>query len=162
MIVRFSGRNVAFALMVSGALLGGCDRSASPNHQQPGHEDVELAEPMSRLHYYSQKLGFAIQAENEQLADFYLHEMEELNEDVQKTVPEYEGHPIAELMKGMFEPALEAQEAALASGDWSQARRSYSDMIQTCNSCHIVTDHGFIRITPAEGVPPFNQDFSPE
>lgn len=77
-------------------------------------------------------------------------------------MPEYEGHPIAELMQAMFDPPLQAQHDALESGDWSQARRSYTDMIQSCNNCHVVTDHGFIRITPAEGQPPYNQLFRPE
>lgn len=77
----YSRRNVALtiALAALGTLLGGCDQSGSQSDQRASHEEVELAEPMSRLQYYSQKLGFAIEAENQPLAQFYLHEMEELN-----------------------------------------------------------------------------------
>lgn len=130
-------------------------------HDEHGHEHAELAEPMGQMQYFSQKLGYAIEAENTELADFYLHELEELAGTIREEITEYEGFQIAELTGAMLVPMLEAQEEALDSGDWSATQQSYEQLIQSCNACHAGTEHGFIQITPAEGEPPFNQRFAP-
>lgn len=159
----------ACALLV--VLVTGCERGepqAAGQHghdeahgHDDGHEHPELAEPMSQMQYYAQKLGYSIEAENAELADFYLHEMEELAEEVQEDVPEYEGFQIADLTKAMLVPMLEAQERALDGGDWQETGESYVRLIESCNACHTATEHAFIRITPAEGESPFNQQFEP-
>lgn len=162
---------LASALTLATLALIGCDQSGSaaqpdtdhgPDHdREHGHEHAELAEPMSRMQYYAQKLGYSIQAENAPLAAFYLHELEELTEVTQEEVPEYEGHPIGTLLKQVLAPALRVQHDALERGDWEMTRQRYRQLIQSCNACHAATEHGFIQLTPAEGDPPFNQRFAP-
>jgi hypothetical protein len=41
-------------------------------------EPVDLAAYMTRLQYFSHKAGLSIQAQNEPLSHFYLHELEEV------------------------------------------------------------------------------------
>lgn len=149
------------------AALTGCNDPLVPDaareaetQESAAHETAELAEPMARLQYYSQKLGYAIDAENEPLAGFYIHEMEELSASIMAEIPEYEGHAISDLTRQMMMPALDAQHQAIESGQWSTARDVYRRVIDSCNACHIVTQHGFIVITPASGEPPFNQRFT--
>jgi hypothetical protein len=59
-------------------------------------EALELVEYMVKLQYFSHKTGLSIQAKNEPLTRFYLHELEEVIEKLKK-VKEYEGHPISAL-----------------------------------------------------------------
>ena len=47
-------------------------------------EAIELVEYMTRLQYFSHKVGLSIQAKNEPLARFYLHELEEIIEKLKE------------------------------------------------------------------------------
>jgi len=123
------------------------------------HQEPELAESMSRMQYYSQKLGYSINAENSALAEFYHHELEELTESLIAEIPVYEGHEIGSLTEQLLMPIVEEHHDSLEARDWPAARDHYQRLIRTCNACHQATDHAFVVITPAEGDPPFNQVF---
>lgn len=148
----------AAALTIAGCADSSNEQAGHDDHDHD-HEHTELAEPMAQLHYYSQKLGYSVQAQNTELADFYLHELEELSREIQREIPEYEGHQIGDLTDQLLMPAIETSENALDSGDWDETWQQYERLINTCNSCHQATEHAFIVITPAEGDPPFNQEF---
>ena len=45
--------------------------------------------------------------------------------------------------------------------DWTTTWTAYEKLIDGCNRCHMATEHGFIKIVPAQGEPPFNQTFKP-
>lgn len=155
---RFFALTLSIALVVIGGLFWNRSDAVRTSDAAAQEEEPELAEYMSSLHYYSQKLILAVANENEPLADFYLHEMEELAEEIEREVPEYEGHPIGELTRTMLVPPIEAVEEPLPGGDWERASAHLEELVQSCNSCHEATDHGFIQIT-AEPVEAFNQDF---
>lgn len=121
--------------------------------------DVELVNNMSQLQYLSHKAALSIDARNPELADFYVHELEEVVEETE-SVESYDGHPIGELAHGMLRPALENLEEALEDGEWSSASDAFDNMIQSCNNCHQVTEHGYIRIQ-RRSENPWMQDFSP-
>ena len=137
---------IAFA---AGYVLRGSDAPA---------ESVELAQAMGELQGHSHKLGLSIQAQNAQLTDFYLHELEEVLEDIAK-VPEYDGFPIADLSRAMMTPLMDELEAGAKAGDWPRIEKGYHALIEGCNQCHVATDHGFIAMLPGTGPSPFNQQF---
>jgi len=135
-----------------------------PGCVQPSEKTVTpygpgLAMQMHNLQTWTHKLALSIEAENDQLVDFYHHEIEEAIDDIIQTTPEYDGFPIAMLTETMLTPSMEALEAALDSADWGLIRTRFEQVIISCNQCHMATDHGFIVITPGFGQNPFNQVF---
>jgi hypothetical protein len=64
--------------------------------------EVELAVYMQQLHHYAQKLHWSGTAGNQQLASFYLHELEETEEKVLEA-PAPEPHPKANAACGSAE-----------------------------------------------------------
>lgn len=122
--------------------------------------EVELVDNMSRLQYLSHKAALSIDARNRELADFYVHELEEAVEETE-SVESYDGHAIGELSSGMLRPALENLEDALDEGEWSEVSQMFDAMIQSCNGCHQGTDHGYIQIQ-RRSENPWMQDFSPD
>jgi len=130
-------------------------------------EFVELAPYMGQLERLTQKLGLSIKHSNHGLAEFYLYESLEAFLDIKKEVPEYRGHAIALLVERLSEPHYKLLEEAIkkdkAAGDKSNthATAAFKGVINSCNQCHAVTQHGFIKITETSEVNPFNQDFRP-
>ncbi len=137
--------------------------SQSQFHPQAGHEEgdetPELAGYMTSLQQYTHKFALAVDAENTELAEFYLHEMEELAEKIREDVPTYEGYEIAKLTGSFLVTSFEPVDKAVESADWAEARKQLKSMIQKCNACHDATDHGFIRLTAGFDKNPYNQDF---
>jgi len=130
------------------------------NHDKEEHEEVELAVAMGQLQTYTHKYALAVEAENHELASFYLHEVEESVEGIAEDVPTYEGYDIAKLIGQYLEPEIEPTEEALESQNWEEVRKQTIKLVDTCNACHEASDHGFVKITPGFGNNPFNQDFS--
>ncbi len=120
--------------------------------------DVALAQEMSHLQGFMHKTGLSLRAGNMEAADFYVHEIEETL-DVVMTVEEYDGYPIGELVKTMLVPSFESFEDALRSGDSTASLEAYLTVIETCNACHTVTAHGFIKIEDRSHTNPFMQSF---
>lgn len=123
-----------------------------------GEGDVELVDNMSQLQYFSHKAALSIDAENRQLADFYVHELEEMLEQTE-SIESYDGHPIGELAGAMLRPAVEDLEEALDEGEWPAVNSAYDSMIDSCNACHQATEHGYIKIERSSQNP-YMQDFS--
>ncbi len=122
--------------------------------------DIELAKLMGDMQHHSAKLGYAIAGHNHPLATFYLEEVHEVLGELM-TVEADDGMPIAHPAGVILEPALEALESKLAAKQsWSEISYQYELVIESCNRCHLATEHGFIEILPARGEPPFNQRFA--
>src|SRR6056297_3621081 len=79
-------------------------------------DESGLAVLMERIQTYAHKLQLSIEAGNAQLADFYLHELEETSEYVAEEIESYDGHAVGALMASMLLPALERLEEPLKSG----------------------------------------------
>jgi hypothetical protein len=122
-------------------------------------EALELVEYMVKLQYFSHKTGLSIQAKNEPLTRFYLHELEEVIEKLKK-VKEYEGHPISALAQQILEPAFEKLEKSVEAKQLTRAQADYEAMLHACNNCHQSTAHGFIKIEQRFDNP-FMQSFAP-
>lgn len=119
-----------------------------------------LAALMHTLQTHAHKLQLSVAARNSDLAYFYLHELEETAERVADEIEEYDGYPIGDLMREMLLPQIEPLEEAVKARDWESSDARFAKMLKSCNACHLVAGHGFIRIVPAEGNP-FAQDFRP-
>jgi mono/diheme cytochrome c family protein len=119
-----------------------------------------LAASMEKMQTYTHKLQLSVEARNAPLADFYLHELEEVTEHVVDNIAHYREYPIGDLTREMLVPAIEALEDAVDERAWDEADAGFSRMLEACNTCHQATGHGAIRIAPAT-MNPFAQDFSP-
>jgi hypothetical protein len=118
-----------------------------------------LAMLMERMQTYTHKLQLSVEARNEGLAHFYLHELEETAEYVAENIPHYDDYPVGPLVREMLLPMIEDLEDAVEAGEWTAADTRFADMLRACNACHVATHHGYVRIAPATGNP-FAQDFS--
>lgn len=123
----------------------------------------ELALLMGDLQRLTHKMALSANEGNGQLAAFYMHESLEQLKVIQKDSPEYEGQPVAVLIDRMALPAYEPfRQAAMAeTPDKERMLTALDGVIQSCNQCHIATQHPLIKITRGTEVNPFNQSFKP-
>ena len=146
-----------FMRLLGGSLLGALLVLAAAG---PARAEGGLAALMHTLQTHAHKLQLSVAARNGELAYFYTHEIEETAEEIAAEVAEYDGYPIADLTREMLLPRVESLEEAIKAGDWSVTDAQFAKLLKSCNACHLVAGHGFIRIAPADGNP-FAQDFSP-
>ncbi len=148
-------------LMIAGTIVS-CsdDRSSERTVEEQETEHAELAQHMARLQRWTHKTALAVQAQNPELSEFYLHEMEESIETIRTEVPQYEGHEIGSLMSDQLGPSVEALDQAVESRDWSAIEARLQDLERSCNQCHDSTEHGFVRIDLEDVPNPYTQDFT--
>ena len=121
-------------------------------------EEEEIAPYMGELQRFSQKLGYAVNAENLRLAEFYRHEVDEVLDHLE-TIKEHDGFPIGGSIRKIMTPLMGEFQSALHQQSWPAIKKGYLGLIDGCNRCHAATEHEFLIITPATGEPPFNQQF---
>lgn len=134
--------------------------SAQAPDTQAQQEVPELAEYMGTMQYYTHKFALAVGAENNELATFYFNEIRALSDQIKKDIPGYEGYDIARFMGIFLDPAIQPVADALKGDDWAETRSQVQELINSCNSCHNATSHGFVQVTPGFDKNPYNQDFS--
>ena len=127
--------------------------------ERPALPEPELAGYMADLQHHTHKLNLSIAAENAELADFYLHEVAEVAEQVERLFPQHDGVAVAALVQSLLLPRLGALREALGAARWDEARSGLSDLVAGCNACHAAAGHGFIRVEVTDANP-FNQSFS--
>jgi len=118
----------------------------------------ELSMYMSQMQRLTHKLGLAIDAGNKDLATFYLGEMGETADVMERTFPEYDNFQIGALIKAMLRPSLAPAAVAIEGGDMAAASTAYEGVITACNSCHIATQRTFVKIIRVK-TNPFSQSF---
>jgi hypothetical protein len=124
-------------------------------------EDFELGAAMGDMQRFAEKLHFAGQAGNWALADFYLHEINEITEAIIKAKVVDEGVAVGESMKAMFPPSIASVREAIQSRDAVQFASRYEGLLTSCNACHATTRHAFVKIVVPKEPTYQNQDFSP-
>jgi hypothetical protein len=124
-----------------------------------GHGDADFVGHMSRMQYFTHKLGLSVSAQNRALQGYYVHEVEEIIEAVAE-VDQYKGIEVGRLIKTILEPAFEDMERAVEQGSVAQVDGAYEGLLKACNTCHQAADHGFIRIERRRDNP-YMQSFSP-
>lgn len=123
-------------------------------------QDPSLYETMTLMQSVVHKISYAVDNENVELLDFYIHELEEAAEELIDADLVYHDQPVGQLIESMLEPTIEDLEDAVESGDWDRVKDRNMVMIQACNSCHSSTGFSAVRVTEKGEVNPFNQDFS--
>jgi hypothetical protein len=128
---------------------------------QEAKPPYELGKAMGYLQRFTEKLYWAGEAQNWELANFYAHETEEILTEIIEHKPIKKGKEIAPLVMQMAVPALENVEKAIEAADSTAFLTAYKSLIQTCNACHSATEHGFIRLQVPSQNGYQGQNFSP-
>jgi hypothetical protein len=144
------GAALALAALIAHAQVANADEA---------HGDEDFVSHMTRMQYFTHKLGLAVSAQNTELQGYYVHEVEEVVEAVSE-VDEYKGIEVGRLVKTILVPALEGLEVAMAEGTQEQVDEAYGGMLQACNTCHRTSNHGFLRIE-RQAENPYMQSFAP-
>ena len=111
-----------------------------------GDRGGELSDLMLKLQIHSGKLYFAAAAQHWELAQFYLHELEETAERVAGGQFAEGGVNVAELMERSLVPRIVALEAVVAAGEPAAFPEAYHALTATCNDCHRASGHHFVVI----------------
>jgi len=107
-------------------------------------------------------LWFAGEAGNWPLADYVLHEIGELIDDVETLHPVYDGMPVAQLVGEMTAPALGSVDAAVDAGDRAAFVAAFDELTQSCNGCHIATERAALRIVRPTSPAVPNLEYRPQ
>lgn len=109
-------------------------------------EEFEAAPLMSRMQIYANKLWYAGDAENWDLAAFYFEEIEEVMEEIEKTDAEENGVSLSQAVNDWGLGPIENLEKTIVSKDKKTFFLEYENMIINCNGCHTTTKHPYIKI----------------
>jgi hypothetical protein len=117
---------------------------------RPGFGDF-----MSSVQIHHNKLFFAGENKNWELADFEVHEIMEVLEDIPKFCADRK--EIKSLP--MMQPAIDSIQNAISEKSAALFKSSYVLLTNTCNNCHRATSFGY-NVVKIPDTPPFsNQDF---
>jgi hypothetical protein len=152
-------RTLLAAWAVAASLLLAATFARVQADEGPAPPEPELAGFMADLQHHTHKLNLSIVAENAELAAFYLHEVEEVAEQVVHLFPQHDGAPVSALVRSLLLPRVGSLRHALDGPRWDQARSGLSDLVAGCNACHAAAGHGFIRVEVTDANP-FNQSFA--
>ncbi len=127
-------------------------------------EEVEsteypLLETMGYYQRFSHKLWLAGNNENWELANFYVHELEEVTEDLIKNDFIDEGKNLSNLSESLLKGKIEKMEEAVRLKDQVIFRENYKLMISACNLCHQATNHPYLKMKVPDEKDIFNQSF---
>lgn len=120
------------------------------NVYKPGFGDF-----MSSIQVHHNKLWFAGQARNWELADFEIHEIQEAIEDIEKFQREREESAQIPMIK----PALDSVASAIAQKSSAAFTYRYTLLTNTCNNCHKATHFEFNQVKVPDTPPFSNQIF---
>lgn len=148
-------RPIALSATLAAGLLAG----ALPAAAEEEEHDLGLVTSMGRLQYFTHKLGLAIDAGNQALVGYYLHEVEEVIEEVEE-IEAYDGVAVGGLVKEILVPAFETLEGAFDSGDQGRLDAEHDRLIAACNQCHESANR-FYLVVERRHDNPYMQRFTP-
>jgi len=117
---------------------------------------------MMELQHRHATLWFAGEAENWPLADYFLHEMEELVEDIGEFHPTYHDLRVADMLADVTVPAIEAMEDAVEAEERHAFVSAYEQLTVACNGCHAPADKAAIVVQRPTSPPLTNLRYTPE
>jgi hypothetical protein len=125
-------------------LMDGDSRGSTTSAAPQG--GFEIANYMHKFQLYANKLYFAGTAQNWELAQFYVHEIEENMEVVEAANVQEDGIALTPLMRNMGLKSIEPLEKAIAANNAKAFDEAYTLLIANCNNCHNAAAHAFIKI----------------
>ncbi len=158
---------IAIPIFLASVLFLSCNQQASTNEQllkiqvdsvqqqlkntyKPG-----LGEFMLGIQTHHAKLWFAGQARNWELANFEFEEIEETIGDIQQFCAD---RPEVKSI-GMISAPIDSIKQSIQTKNEAMFVRSFTLLTNTCNNCHVATQHGFNVITIPTVPPVSNQKF---
>lgn len=115
-------------------------------HDEQPEPEFGFGERMNSLARRFSGLWFAAKAGNTELAEYELHEMEEVIESLRALNKVENGVNISGVLQAMENTQLKALDEAVESGDFAQFEAAYRETMKACNSCHTSSAHAFIHI----------------
>ena len=123
------------------------------------NESPDLIAVMGDMQRFAHKLQLSLDASNLTLADFYAHELEAAVKQA-SDIESYGDYPVGRLSASTLKPLVLKLETAIDSGDVSRASTAFDKLIDGCNSCHELTEHGYIHVQRSSANP-YMQSFAP-
>lgn len=120
---------------------------------------IDPVATMGRLQVYMNKLYFAGKAENKALYQFYLTEMREAMHELSKAKIRMNGIDLSGNMDAFGLPAIQVIEKRVGEEGFVNFDEHYNNVVTACNSCHKVSQKGFISITVPKTPIYDNQDY---
>jgi hypothetical protein len=139
-------------------ILLGCNSQKTTEVSWEKEEEYPLLETMAYYQRFSHKLWLAGANENWELAEFYNHELEEVTETFIQSEVLHEGQNLSALAKEMMLPAVEQMDKSI-DDEGLNFVENYQALVTSCNACHAMSDHGYIRIKLPDSTHNFNQVF---
>lgn len=143
-------RTTYYFIALSLFLISACDAPQSVENHQANTPETNATsfKPgfgmfMGYMQKFHEKLGLAGNNENWELANFYLHELEETVEDIEEMHPDRNE---TLLLSQMLPSQIELVEDAVEEKDLATFKEAYIQLTATCNSCHASTGYEFIEI----------------
>ena len=109
-------------------------------------EEFEVAPLMSRMQIYTNKLWYAGDAGNWDLATFYVEEIEEAMEEIEHSEAEENGVKLYEAVKEWGLGPLANLEKTIVSKDKKSFILEYDNLTINCNGCHTTAKHPYLKI----------------
>ena len=94
------------------------------------------------------------------MTEFYLHELEEVMEEVVDAKIIDEGNNISTLMETYGLDIVERASTQMPGASEEVFAEQYHALIESCNSCHVVGDHKYIKIIEPTLPVADNQNYS--
>jgi hypothetical protein len=149
------------ALSMTAAMLPALAEDTAPHAYRPptaGEAYLPgLGDIMDAIQWRHLKLLYAGKFGNWELASCELAQIQERFSDAARF---YQGIPVERI--NMIEQPLRALSEAVKSKNGSRFTRAFADFAETCNSCHVAANVGFITIQIPTSSPFSNQLFMPK
>ena len=114
-----------------------------------------FGELMGGIQVHHAKLWFAGTNDNWKLAQFEIHELNELLEDLHK----YQSERKETKLLSMLEPAIEKLNSSISRKRESDFVQNYKYLTRLCNDCHKETQYEYIKIKIPAKPPVGNQEY---
>jgi len=124
-------------------------------HQMANTYTPGFGELMGAIQVHHAKLWFAGTKQNWKLAEFEIHEIGEILEDITRFQAQREETKSLD----MIQPALDTVKAAVTARNLGEFRKAFKTLTISCNECHNVTHYEFIRVKIPDHPPYGNQAY---
>lgn len=132
---------------------------AIPSNAIEKEISFDLIGAMGKLQYFANKLYYSLDAKNQELTKFYTHEIEETMEAVEEAQVYDDGVDVSKNMATYGLKGLENFEKFMEQNP-DDFKNHYKNLINSCNACHVASEHAFIIITEPLSPVVSNQKFS--